>query len=214
MVVLVLSLAAAGVLGALLLGTVFNSSGSSQASVSNAPGVAEASGIQAQQTLSAALNAIDNAASASGYASLSAATLSESDPSIAFVEGPSSNSSTVSLSVVSGTGAGSVGGTGDTVSPSAVTGVQGVDGIGGAGEDDGAGGTGGTESAGSGSVTMADRSTVGTCWLVWKSSGSPTWYGAQTDQPSCTAPALASPPSSGPVSSTSIGWQENSFPGV
>jgi hypothetical protein len=47
---------------------------------------------------------------------------------------------------------------------------------------------------------------------VWKGQGSASWYGAQTDQPTCTAPALASTPSPGPVSSSGIGWQTGSFP--
>ncbi len=61
-------------------------------------------------------------------------------------------------------------------------------------------------------LTMADRSSNGTCWLVWHTASQPTWYGAQTDVSSCTAPALGGPPSPTPVSSSSIGWQQGSFP--
>jgi hypothetical protein len=220
MVILVISLAVAGVLGTILLGTVFSSNGSGQG-VSGEPGVAEASGLQAQQTLSQALSAAENAASGGGYSSLSPQTLSASDPSISFVDGPSSNASTISISVDAAGGAGTGG-----ASSSGAAGVGGIEGAiaaagaggaadagGGGGVDSGSGDGAGNQNAGGGSVTLANRSTAGTCWLVWKSGGSATWYGAQTDQPSCTAPALASPPSPGPVSSSSIGWQENSFPG-
>lgn len=63
-----------------------------------------------------------------------------------------------------------------------------------------------------GAVTLATRSAGGVCWLVWHAPGAPTWYGAQTRLASCSAPALGSPPSPGPVSSTAIGWQTGSFP--
>ncbi len=62
------------------------------------------------------------------------------------------------------------------------------------------------------SITLADRASDGTCWLVWNSSTGGTWFGAQTGLPSCTAPVLASAPVASPVSSSSIGWQEGSFP--
>jgi hypothetical protein len=61
-------------------------------------------------------------------------------------------------------------------------------------------------------VTLATRSAGGLCWLVWHAPGTATWYGAQTHLASCSAPALGSPPSPGPVSSTAIGWQTGSFP--
>jgi hypothetical protein len=62
------------------------------------------------------------------------------------------------------------------------------------------------------SVTLAVRATDSTCWLVWWSSATGTWYGAQTSQPSCTAPSESAVPAPGPVSSSSIGWQQGSFP--
>jgi len=65
---------------------------------------------------------------------------------------------------------------------------------------------------GTGSVTLADRSSDGTCWVVWSSSSSSTWYGAETGQSSCTAPAVSGPPSPGPVTGSAIGWQAGSFP--
>ena len=69
--------------------------------------------------------------------------------------------------------------------------------------------TPGTDGA---SVTLADRSSDGTCWLVWWSATAGTWYGAQTSQPSCTAPSISGPPTPGPVSSAAIGWSQASFP--
>jgi hypothetical protein len=177
MIATVLGLLATAVLTAILLGTTLGSNGSTGSDsggsgVSNAPGVAEATSMQAQQTLSIGLTAVmSSAATAGGYGSLQPSTLSASNPSITFVSGPSTNANTISMAVVAGDG-----------------------------------------TAGGGSVTLAVRSTGGTCWLVWKSSASDNWYGAQTGQPSCTAPALASVPTAGPVSASSIGWQEGSYP--
>lgn len=62
------------------------------------------------------------------------------------------------------------------------------------------------------SVTLADRSTDGTCWVVWWSPTSSPWYGAQTGQGSCTAPSVSGTPTPGPVSGSSVGWQQESFP--
>ena len=102
MIATVLSLLATAVLTAILLGTMLNTSGTSNGSISNAPGVAEATALQAQQTLSTGLTAADTAAAnAGGYGSLQPSTLTASNPSITFVAGPSTNSSTVSMAVVS-----------------------------------------------------------------------------------------------------------------
>jgi hypothetical protein len=62
------------------------------------------------------------------------------------------------------------------------------------------------------SVALADRSTDGTCWMVWWSPTAGTWFGAQTAQNSCTAPSLLGPPTAGPVSGSAIGWQQGSYP--
>jgi len=62
------------------------------------------------------------------------------------------------------------------------------------------------------SVALADRSTDGTCWVVWWSPTAGTWYGAQTGLSSCTAPSLSGPPTAGPVSGSAIGWQQVTFP--
>jgi hypothetical protein len=175
MIGIVLSLVASALLVAILLGTTLSSNGTSGTGISNAPGVAEATSLQAEQTLSTGLTTVDAAAASDGgYASLNTSTLSASNPSTLFIAGPSTNATTISMAVASGSG-GAGGGTG-------------------------------------GSVTLADRSPSGTCWLVWRSTGSSTWYGAQAGQSSCTAPAISSVPSPGPVSATSIGWQQDSFP--
>ena len=93
MIATALSLLATAVLTAILLGTMLNTSGTSNGSISNAPGVAEATALQAQQTLSTGLTAADTAAAnAGGYGSLQPSTLTASNPSITFVAGPSTNS--------------------------------------------------------------------------------------------------------------------------
>jgi hypothetical protein len=122
------------------------------------------------------------------------------------VSGPSANATTVSMAVVAGAADRQGGATGGAGGVNAA--IAAAEGSGVAGSAGSAGpGTGGT-----GGVTLADRSSGGICWLVWKSSNTATWFGAQTGQSQCTAPALSSAPSTGSVSSSSIGWQEGSFP--
>jgi hypothetical protein len=116
------------------------------------------------------------------------------------VTGASSNADTISVAVGGGDGSGTGGATG------------GIGAAIGAATGAGAGTGAGAATGQSGEVTLADRSSNGTCWLVWKSGAGPAWYGAQTNLPSCTAPALTSTPTASPVSSSSIGWQEGSFP--
>ncbi|MGO9028707.1 MAG: hypothetical protein ACLQOZ_08800 [Acidimicrobiales bacterium] len=72
-------------------------------------------------------------------------------------------------------------------------------------------GAGGELSGAGGGLTLAVRSSSGNCWLVWDGGGA-TWYGEQTDLPSCTAPALGTAPTASPVSSTTIGWRLGAFP--
>jgi hypothetical protein len=176
MVATMLSMVAVALLVALLLSETLHSNGSAKAGITNAPGVAQADGLVAQQALSAALSAADTAAvAAGGYGAITPSSLSSSEPSDSFVSGPSSSPSVVSVAVSAGQG-------------SSVPGA-----------------------APSGSITLAARASDGTCWLVWKSAVA-TWYGAQTDLASCTAPAITNPPLPTPVSSTAIGWQEGSFP--
>jgi len=168
MLATVLSLLGVAILTALLLGSTLKSGSSSSTNIDNATGVAAADGLQAQQALSSGLTAADSAAaSQGGYGSLDVATLGASNPSLTFVSGPSTNTSTVSVAIVTD---------------------------------------------GSGAITLADRASDGTCWLVWRSPGTAAWYGAQKGLASCTAPALASAPTPGPVSSSAIGWQQASFP--
>ncbi len=166
MIATMLSLVAAALLVAVLLSSTLHSGGNSSTSISNAPGVAEADALQAQQSLTTALSATGGAlAQAGGYGGVSASALASSDPSISFVDGPSSSPVVVSVAADNQ----------------------------------------------SGSVTLADHSADGTCWLAWKSAGA-TWYGAQTHLSSCSAPAFGSPPVAGPVTSAAIGWQQGSFP--
>jgi hypothetical protein len=61
-----------------------------------------------------------------------------------------------------------------------------------------------------GGVTLAVRSTSGTCWLVWTSSAT-SWYGAETGH-ACVAPALGSPPGPGVAANGGIDWQSGGFP--
>jgi len=173
MVATMLSMVIGALLVALLLGKTLGSSSTSSTSISNAPGISEADSLQAQQSLSTGLTAAATAAAASGgYATLTSADLSQANPSIHFVTGPSAGSSTVSVATTA---------------------------------------AGGGEGGGGGSITMAARASDGTCWLVWRSQ-SATWYGAQSNLASCTAPAISSPPTPEPVSPSTIGWQQGSFP--
>lgn len=175
MIATMLSLVAAALLVALLLQTTLHSGSTSDTSISNAPGVAAATGLQAQQALDTALSVADAAAvEAGGFGGLTASTLSASESSITFVAGPTSSASVVSVSTTSSQSGGITGGP-------------------------------------TGSITLAARASDGTCWLVWKSA-SATWYGAQTGLASCSAPTLASAPTSGPISAAAIGWQQGAFP--
>ncbi len=213
MIATALGLAATAILTAVLLGTMLDSNGTTANGISNEPGVAEATALQAQQTLTTGLTTVDTAAiSGGGYGSLQPSALTASNPSITFVAGPSTNSDTISMAVTSASG-GQAGVSGASVgSDGGVSGGAGgaggiADGVAGEGS---AGGVG--TGAGSGTVTLADRSADGTCWLAWKGAGGSTWYGAETGLASCTAPAISSTPSPGPVSSSSIGWKQGSFP--
>ncbi|MGH9078579.1 MAG: hypothetical protein ACRDYE_00595 [Acidimicrobiales bacterium] len=198
---------------ALLLGTTLHSGGTSSKGVANAPGVALADRLQAQQSLSTGLTAAETAAAAAGgFSGVTASGLEGSNPSIAFVAGPASGPTTVSVAVSTGGNGGigndsAVGGGGQS---SGVAGIPDIPGVtGGSGDT---GGTGNSSTGDMGSVTLTDRSSDDICWLIWKSGGSAAWYGAQTGLASCTAPSLSAPPTPGPVSSNAIGWQQGSFP--
>ncbi len=205
MVATVLSLVVGALALALVLGTTLHSTGTSPNGVANAPGVAQADRIQAQQSLTTGLTAAQTlAAGAGGLAGVTAAELQSSNPSLDFVSGASSGPTTVSVAV-SGESGGVTPGAGDTGGAS--SGIAGIAGIAGATGQGGDGGGGGT-----GSITLADRSSDGVCWLVWSAGGTATWYGAQTGLASCSAPSLSAPPTPGPVTSSTIGWQQASFP--
>jgi hypothetical protein len=202
--VLVLLIVAAG--SALLLGTTLNSGGgTSSTGTASGPGVAQADRVQAQQSLTTGLEAAQTAAEATGgFSGVTPSGLQASNPSVTFVNGPSSGPTTVSVTV-SDIGASSAGG--GSVSDG-VGGVPSIPGLAGGG---GAGTGNGTSTAAAG-VTLADRSSDGVCWLIWKSSQSATWYGAQTGLTSCSAPPLSAAPTPRPVSASAIGWQQGGFP--
>ena len=142
-------------------------SGSSSGSSTQQP-VSAADDAQAQQSLSTALSATATATAASGTdVGLDAATLQAAEPSVTFVDGPSTGPDTVSVA---------------------------------------------STSDGSGSITLAARATGGTCWFAWRSPQTGAWYGAQTGGGTCAAQPIEPTPNPGAVSSTSIGWQEGSFP--
>jgi hypothetical protein len=166
MVVTMASLVIAAALVALVLSATLSSHRTSQPGVANAPGVSLADNLQAQQTLSTSLTAAATSAGGTGdFSAVAADMLSAANPSIRYVEGPSSSSSVVSVAT----------------------------------------------SATGGSLTLVARAAGGTCWVVWAGSGG-TWYGAQTNQTSCTAPSLDVAPMASPVSATAIGWQRSGFP--
>ena len=73
-------------------------------------------------------------------------------------------------------------------------------------------GTLSVDSSPGGAVTLAARASDGTCWDVWSSTNGGTWYGAQTGQASCPAADPTTTPPAGPVSSSTVGWQQGSFP--
>jgi hypothetical protein len=213
MIATMLSLVAVALLTLLLMSTTLNSSSTSDTGLSNAPGVGEADNLLAQQSLSTVLTAAAAAASsAGGYGSLDIATLAASDPSVTLVTGPTSSASTVSMAVTQGNGSAPVpGGVAGAVGGAFGAAISGAEAAGGTGVG-APGGSGGGVGSASGTVTLAARSSNGTCWLVWKGEGSATWFGAQSGQSRCTAPALVSVPSPGPVTSSAIGWQQGGFP--
>jgi hypothetical protein len=208
MIATVLALVVVALGAALLLGTTLHSGGASSTGVANSPGVALADRVQAQQSLSTGLTAAENAAAAAGgLATVTASALEASNPSITFVAGPSSGPTTVSVAVSAD---GSGGATGGGSQPTGVAGIPDIPGVTGGGDTANGGGSSGATSGGS--ITLADRSSDGVCWLVWKSGGTAAWYGAQTGLASCTAPSLSTTPTPGSVSSNAIGWQQGSFP--
>ncbi len=208
MIATMISLVAVALLTLLLMSTTLKSSSTSATNVSNAPGVGLADNLLAQQSLSTAQTAVSAAAqTAGGYGSVTIGALSASNPSLSYVTGATTSATTVSITATGGSaGVGRASALGGGSIGSAISSAQAAD-----GSDPGAVPGGGPSSL-MGSVTLSTRSSNGTCWLVWQGDGSAPWFGAQTGQARCTAPILAAPPSAGPVSSSSIGWQTGSFP--
>ncbi len=144
--------------------------------------------IVAESTLSTAQSAVETAATTTGYTSIDAQSLAFDEPSIQFTSGASASDTQVSVAT------GSAGGSAPSF-PSVAS-------------------VPGSPSTG-GSVTLAAYSQsvsgAGSCLFVWMTSGA-TWFGAESDQKSCEAQALASAPQRGAPSSSAIGWAETTFP--
>jgi hypothetical protein len=147
------------------------------------PTVGLASDVQAKTSLSEAVTAAQAALTAGG--SVSAAGLAAANPSLQYTTGPSTGPDLVSVTPSAGSGGAIPGAGGVTVPGSPATGGSGV--------------------------VLAVHSSSANCWFAYLGGPVP-WYGEQTGQPSCTAPALSGTPTAGPVSSSSIGWQMGSFP--
>ena len=223
MLLTVISLLITALLILFALTTMFDSSGNGSVKLSDNPGVGMADDLTAQQTLQTSMTTADaQAAESGGYGTVTADGLTAANPSITYVNGPSSSSTTVSVATTStgtpgaGAGAGAAGGGGAGASAiagaRAAAGAAGSDGSDGSGLGDGSGSGGG--SGGSGSITLAIHSSSGICWLIWKGAGGGTWFGEQTGLSSCTAPPLSAAPVASAVSSTAIGWRYGAFPGI
>jgi hypothetical protein len=143
------------------------------------PGVGTADNVAAQESLSQAQTAASTAGVTNGYGTLTAAALTDIDPSVTFTSGPSTSSDTVSVAPSGSSGANAGGSTG----PTGLSGTLG-------------GGRSG------GSLTLAAHAKTGTCWYLWLGRGGPR-YGAQTQKSSCQAvPIATAPPPSAAWSST------------
>lgn len=89
------------------------------------PGISQADDLSAQESLSQAQTAATTTGVAQGYGSITATSLSDSDPSVQFTSGPSTSSSVVSVASSGGaTGFASTGGGGSlTLTTHAATGT-------------------------------------------------------------------------------------------
>ncbi len=218
LVALVVTLLLVGVLSAILLGTDLAGSGTG---LGDSVGVGSANDIEAKTTLSDAVTAVQGAAAAGGYAVVSVATITASDPTLHFTTGATTSPFLISIatSASSSTPAAPTPGAPSpgspiTTAPSPTTLPGGVTLPGGKGIPGFASGSADArevDDVSGGSVSMAVYAGSGTCWYAWLAPGE-AWYGAETDQKSCAAPQLALPPSPGAVGPTAIGWQQNTFP--
>jgi hypothetical protein len=193
MVGMVLSLAVVAVGGVIGGTALLGGSGSGNGLGSGAGSPADkAYDIAAESSLETAESAVETAATTSGYASIDAQSLEFDEPSVRFVSGPSTSDTTVSVVGPSTQSGGSP--------PSAIPGQA---------------PSAGSVSSSGGSVTLAayseSTSGAGSCLYVWTTSGA-TWFGAESNQTSCSAVALASAPVAGTPSSNSIGWAQSAFP--
>jgi len=186
--VLVLSLLIVGLLTAILLGSTL---GNGSKGTAGNPDVGLAGDVQAKTNLSEAVSAAQQTLSAGG--AVSAAGMSAANPSLQFTAGPSTGPNVISMT--SAPGGGITGAGGVTIPGAGGVTVPGV------------GGGSGAPAAGSSGVVLAVHSAAGNCWFAYL-GGSTVWTGEQTGQASCSAPTLSGPPSSSPVSSSAIGWQQ------
>jgi hypothetical protein len=191
MVGLVITLAIVAV-GFAIGGTVFlggSSSSNSDSGTGSGSPVNRAYDVVGETTLETAESAVQTVATTAGFGGMSAQTLGFDEPSIHFVAGPTSSDTTVSVG-----GQSAVPGATPTTSIQSVLGSAGSSG---------------------GSVILAtysdNLSGTGSCLFVWMTTGA-TWFGAESDQTSCTATSLTSAPQPSAVTSTSIGWSSGSFP--
>jgi hypothetical protein len=142
--------------------------------------------IAAESTLETAESAVETVGTTSGFSGITASSLEFDEPSVKFTAGSTTSDTSVSVA-------------GSSTSSSA------------AGQAPALGGS----ASSAGSVTLAayseSTSGNGSCLFVWMTTGA-TWFGAEANQTSCTATALASTPTAGTPSATSIGWAKSTFP--
>ncbi len=108
MVVTLAALLVVAVLTAIGLGATLHPGSGASPSEPGAPAVATADAVQAQQSLATGLSdASTAAATQGGYGAVTASALAGAEPSLTFVDGPSTNATTVSVAVTGGSGIGS-----------------------------------------------------------------------------------------------------------
>jgi hypothetical protein len=187
MIGLVLSLAVVAIGGAIGGTALLGGSGSGNGGLGTGNGspANRAYDIAAESTLETAESAVETVATTSGYSGISASSLEFDEPSVKFTSGASTSDTTVSVAdSATGTAPGQAPPVGGSVSST-------------------------------GSVTLAaysqSTSGNGSCLFVWMTTGA-TWFGAESNQTSCTATAIASAPSAGTPSATAIGWAQTTFP--
>ncbi len=192
MVAMVIALAVVLTLSAILIGISFSGQSTDGSGSPGAAGVGTADDVVAKSTLSTIQPAIEAAAESGGYGSLTPDALEANAPGATYTSGPSTSSHTVSVA--------NTGGSGGSATDETLPGGQAMPSFGG-GSSDGASGT----------ATFAVYSDSGTCFYQWYGTGGP-FDGVEVGQHSCQAVPMAVAPSPSTPTSTSIGWQQNSFP--